>query len=134
MLGEMVGKETGQITLQRVLPSTGQSMLIEVSFRGAGTLLGVEVTETGTYQASLRQDGNLQGEGQGVVITQDGEMATWVGGGVGKFTGPGAVSWRGAIYYQTNSQKLAPLNDIAAIFEFDVDEQGSIQASVWEWK
>ena len=134
MLGEMVGKESGQVTLQRVLPTKGQGLLVEVSFLCTGMLSGVAVTDVGTFEAAARPDGNLQGEGQGVVTTEDGEVATWLGGGVGKFTGPGAVKWRGAIYYQTASPKLASLNDVAAIYEFDVDANGNIQHSVWEWK
>ena len=60
-------------------------------------------------------------------------MATWKGGGVGKFTG-GGVSYRGAIYYSTASQKLARLNGIATVFEFEVDADGNTQSKIWEWK
>jgi hypothetical protein len=56
-------------------------------------------------------------------MTEDGEMATWRGQGVGRFTGRGrAVSYRGAIYYQTTSERLARLNGIAVVFEYDSDE------------
>jgi hypothetical protein len=67
-------------------------------------------------------------------MTSDGEMATWRGEGVGRFTGRGAVvSWRGAIYYQTASPKLARLNSVAVFFEYEVDENGKTQAKLWEW-
>ncbi len=48
-------------------------------------------------------------------MTQDGEMVTWKGQGIGRLTGVGAVSWRGAVYYQTASEKLARLNGIAGV-------------------
>ena len=68
-------------------------------------------------------------------MTKDGERVTWTGQGVGSFTGRGsAVSWRGSLYYQTSSQKLARLNSVAAVFEYEVDENGNSSSKVWEWK
>jgi len=97
-----------------VLPGTNGPE-VEVSFQSNGTLRGVHETNMGTYITITRPDGTLFGEGQGVVMTDDGEMAAWKGHGVGRFTGHGsAVSWRGARYCQTNSPKLARLNSIAA--------------------
>jgi hypothetical protein len=61
-------------------------------------------------------------------------MATWKGHGVGKFVGGGAVSYRGAVYYSTASPKLARLNGVAGVFEFDVDANGNTTAKSWEWK
>ncbi len=58
------------------------------------------------------------------MITGDGDMATWKGQGVGKFEGGGAVSCRGAVYYSTASPKLARLNTVGVVFEFDVNAQG----------
>jgi hypothetical protein len=135
MLGEQVAEETGKVTTQRVLPTGAHGPEIEVSFEGRGTLLGIGATDLGTYTAVLRSDGTFYGQGQGIVMTEDGEAATWIGNGVGRFTGEGgAVSWRGAIYYYTASQKLARLNSVAAIYEFEVDEDGGVQNKVWEWK
>ena len=37
----------------------------------------------------MLKEGVLQGEGQGMVISKDGQgMASWTGQGVGRFTGP----------------------------------------------
>ena len=135
MLGEKLGEETGRITVQRVLPSEGPGPKVEVSFEGRGTLLGVEMTDMGTYVSSARPDGTLFGSGQGIIMTKEGDMVSWTGQGVGRFTGRGsAVSWRGAIYYQTASQKLARLNSVAVVFEYEVDEEGKVHATIWEWK
>jgi hypothetical protein len=76
----------------------------------------------------------LYGEGQGVIITKDGEAATWKGQGVGRFVAGGAVSYRGAVDYSTTSPKLARLNTIAAVFEFDADANGNTHSKLWEWK
>jgi hypothetical protein len=67
-------------------------------------------------------------------MTHDGQTATWKGQGVGKFLAGGAVSYRGAVYYTTASPKLARLNSVAAVFEFEVDAKGNTSSKTWEWK
>jgi hypothetical protein len=135
MLGEKLGEETGKITGYRVRPSDGMHPKVEVSFQAAGKLLGIDTTGMGTYQSVLGADGVLRGEGQGVIMTREGDVITWIGQGVGRFTGQGSgSSWRGAIYYQTSSQKLARLSTVAAIFEHEVDGEGNVHNLVWEWK
>jgi hypothetical protein len=68
-------------------------------------------------------------------MTDQGEAATWRGQGVGRFTGRStAVSYRGAIYYQTASERLARLNGIAVVFEYETDESGKTSAKAYEWK
>jgi hypothetical protein len=135
MLGEMIGETRGKITGNRVLPSDGQAPKIESSFQESGKMFGMEVTDMGTYWSVTRAGGMLYGEGQGITMIKDGEMASWTGQGVGKFTGRGgAVSFRGALYYQTSSSKLARLNSVAVVFEFEVDETGNTHGKFWEWK
>jgi hypothetical protein len=135
MLGEQIGEVTGQITGMRVLPDEGHGAKVEVSFQQSGTLLGVHVNDMGTYVSVTRPDGTLFGDGQGVTMTEDGEMATWRGQGVGRFTGRGgAVSYRGAVYFQTTSERLARLNSMAVVFEYETDESGKTTAKDYEWK
>lgn len=135
MLGEMIGEEHGKVSAVRALPSNGQTVRMEVSFQSTGNLVGVEATNMGTYISTLMPSGLFNGNGQGVVMTKDGDMATWSGTGVGKPAGKGlAVSWRGAIYFQTSSKRLEGLNKIATIFEYEVDENGNTSAKFWEWK
>src|SRR5712692_83798 len=134
MQGEKLGEETGKVTGQRVLPNPGGLPKMETSFHVTGTLLGTAQTTRATYQAGMRPDGHLFGEGQGIVVSKDGDMATWVGQGVGTLKKDGAVSYRGAIYYSTSSAKWARLNGVAAIFEYEVDAQGNTRAEIWEWK
>lgn len=135
MLGEQIGEGSGRLTQRRVLPSEGAGPKVEASFQQTEKLLGVEAIDMGTFTSVVRPDGSLLGEGQGVIMAKDGDMASWTGQGVGRFTGRGtAVSWRGALYYQTASPGLARLNSVAAIFEFEVDENDNTMAKVWEWK
>jgi hypothetical protein len=68
------------------------------------------------------------------MLTADGGMVAWKGGGVGRFVGGGAVSYRGAIYYSSSTPQFARLNGVAAVFEFDVDTAQNTHSKVWEWK
>jgi hypothetical protein len=134
MIGDKIGVETGKVTSQRVLPNPGGGPKMETSFQGTGTLLGVSERVTATYHASLRPDGTLYGEGQGLVMGNKGETATWVGQGVGTMKKDGSVSYRGAVYYQSSTPKWSRLNKVAAIFEYEVDAQGNTKGEIWEWK
>lgn len=133
MLGEMIGETQGKIIVNRVLPSEGNSPKVESSFQESGTILGVDVTDIGSYWSVVRADGTLYGEGQGVIMTDDGEMAAWTGQGIGRFSGR-ATSWRGSLFYQTQSKKLARVNGMVAVFEYEIDENGNTHARLWEWK
>ena len=134
MLGEKIGESTGKVTSRRVLANPGGGPKVETSFQAKGFLLGVEQTEHGTYTAMMRADGTLFGEGQGLLVSRDGDMATWVGQGVGTIKPGGVVSYRGAVFYQTTSPRWLRLNSIAGVFEYEVDVDGNSKSQVWEWK
>ena len=106
---------------------------METTFQASGTILGVAHRTTGTYTSSMRPDGSLFGQGNGLVMSSEGG-ASWVGDGVGKLKPDGSVSFRGAIYYQSASPKWTRLNGMAAVFEYDTDPQGNCRAQIWEWK
>ena len=132
MLGEQIGETRGKRIVRRVLSS--DPVRVEVSFEDSGKMLGINVNGFGTYTSQVRADGTLYGEGEGAYITQDGEMLAWKGSGLGKIKEGGAVSYRGILYYRTASQKLARLNTITGVFEYEVDAKGETLAKVWEWK
>lgn len=133
MLGEIVGEMRGRRTGRRVL-SIDSGFKVEVNFEDKGKLMGLDGGGIGTYVAVPRADGTLCGEGQGVFVTPDGETAAWKGIGTGKFTGGGAVSYRGALTFNTMSKKLAQLNTFAGVFEFEVDADGNTHSKIWMWK
>lgn len=134
MLGEKVGEGSGKVTAQRVLPNQGSGPRMETSFHSTGKLRGIEYTENGTYCATVRPDGTLFGEGQGILTGKDGHSATWTGSGVGTMKSDGSVSYRGAIFSASTSPQWSRLNGIAQIFEYEVDTQGNTRNQVWEWK
>jgi hypothetical protein len=135
MLGELISEENGQVTAMRVLAAgDGLHPVVEVSFQAAGQLLDSAVTDLGTYESAVRPDGSLFGEGRGVLMAADGAAVTWRGQGVGRFTGSGGVRWRGAIYYETASERFARLNGVAGVFEYETGEDGKTTAKIYEWK
>ena len=134
MLGNQIGEERGQVTTMRVLAEDGPLSRIEISFQAQGRVLDCDVSEIGTYISTVRPDGTLFGEGQGLYMGTDGSAARWVGQGSGRFTGPGRVSWRGSIHYSDGTAALASLSGTCALFEYEVDESGKTEARLFEWK
>jgi hypothetical protein len=133
MLGEQIGEETGKVMVRRVISVEGGTK-VEVTTQSTGKLLGVETRNTVTYQAGIRPDGSLYGEGHGLVVGKGGEQATWKGAGVGRLLEGGAVSYRGALYYHSDSPNFRRLNAVAVIFEYSADAEGNTKSKSWEWK
>jgi len=133
MLGDLVLEAKGKTTGKRVLSAEGPK--VEVSFASQGTYKGTPVKELGTFWSIPRPGGVLYGEGQGAIMTNDGEMGSWTGRGIGKIGEGGKLSYRGSVVYQTASQgKLAPLNNAVIVFEYDVDADDNSTERGWEWK
>ena len=132
MLGELLGENTGKRIVRRVLATNPPK--VEVSFEDSGKMLGVATNGFGTYTSVVRPDGSILGEGQGVMFTADGELISWTGSGQGKFGPGGSISYRGILYFQTASQKLARLNSAPGAFEYETDPDGKTRNKVWEWK
>ncbi len=132
MLGELLAESTGRRVVRRVLET--DPLTVEVTFEDTGTMLGVATNGLGTYTSVVRADGSVYGEGQGADFTADGEMVSWKGSGQGKLGPGGSVSYRGILYFQTASQKMARLNATPGVFEYEVDAEGKTRTKIWEWK
>ena len=145
MLGDLIYEHKGKIIGQRVLGNASEKgevvvlPKIETTFSADAKLKGtINITDTGTYWSIVRQGGILSGEGQGLYMTKDdtsGETATWTGYGIGCLAAGGRVSYRGSLFFRTNSTgKMSFLNNIVGVFEYEVDESGNTAAKMWEWK
>ena len=132
MLGDKIGEVKGKRIVRRVVsvdPPTA-----EVSFEDAGQMFGVPTTGIGSYTSVVQSDGSLQGNGQGLITTHDGEAITWTGTGQGRLGSGGAISYRGMLFFRTSSQKLARVNNSCGAFEYEVAADGTTVSKVWEWK
>jgi hypothetical protein len=135
MLGELLGQMEGKVSSssQRVVDIKGRTM--ETTVMASGSLKGVQVTETLTYVANPTSKGVLHGVGNGILTTEDGDIVTFTGEGIGAFDASGVLKWRGAIFFDTSSEgKLGSLNNIVGVFEAQVDAQGNFRDKTWEWK
>jgi hypothetical protein len=133
MLGELIGEMEGKVSSQRVIDVKGPTM--ETSVTASGRLRGVQVTETLTYVANTSSKGVLHGVGNGIITTEEGDIATYTGEGISRSDASGVLKWRGAVFFETSSEgKLGFLNNIVGVFEAQVDAQGNFTDKTWEWK
>lgn len=134
MLGDLIYEAQGKLTGTRVLDA--EDLKMESSFTAQGKIKGVEVTEMGTFWSAMRPGGVLYGEDQAILMTKDGDVAPAQPRGIGHYTGPGKVAFKGAAIYGTNcTGKLSFLNNFVMMFEADVDQiNGTISIKGWEWK
>jgi len=133
MLGELISQVTGKVTSRRILDSQAGKM--EVSFTAAGRVKGTECMEMGTYSSWMLPDGSMEGKGQGMYMTTDGQMISWTATGLGKFSGPGKISFRGSLHLKTMSKgSLASMNNVVGVFEHESDMDGNLATKTWEWK
>lgn len=132
MLGDKLGHVSGDTTGMRVLSTSPPKM--EVSYRAQGNLIGIDMLDTGTYHAELDSSGRLHGAGQGISMSAEGDVVRWNAKGVGHPTAGGGASYRGAIFYSTDSERLARLNGACGVFEFEASADGKVDGTVWEWK
>jgi hypothetical protein len=137
MLGNKLWEGGGRTVGTRVLPGDDfRYVKLEVSIEGPGKLLGMDATNMGTFTAFERVPGQMYAEGQGIIMTADGESAIWNGHGVGHPNGDGmGVSIRYSIAIQASpTGKLASLNSVLGVGEFESKADGSWTDSNWEWK
>jgi hypothetical protein len=77
----------------------------------------------------------LHGWGNGVLITTDGDKATYTGEAIGKIDFSRNVRWHGSLFYNSSaSGKLASLSNLVAVLEAEVDAQGNFSEKTWEWR
>jgi hypothetical protein len=137
MLGELLFESKGKITGQRVLSVKNGIPKLEISITGTGIFTGsLEVTTSWTYWTIQRPDGTSYSEGQGIIMTKDGnEVATATGRGEGKMTDSGKMRYVSALFYETYSKnKLSFLNHLIGVNEYEVDVSGNYEHRLWEWK
>jgi hypothetical protein len=127
--------EKGRIIGQRVL-SVGPQPQIEFTVVANATINGnISATNTGTTVSTLQDNGVFRSTGQGFIMTEDGEVATYTSQVVGTLTEDGGVKSLGTNIWSTNSTgKLAFLNDMVNIFNLQADGYGNFSAMGWEWK
>jgi hypothetical protein len=133
MLGEQIPELKGKGTGQRVLDVEGPSIETTISFDG--TYKGTPVKEIVTFVGRPTSSEVIHGEGQGVIMAGESEMATFTAEAFGRINPKGGRKWRGSHFYRTSSNgKLAFLNNVVGVFEAEMDADGNAKNQIWEWK
>jgi hypothetical protein len=143
MLGEQIYEAKGQITGSRVLDA--EQFKMEYSYMIEGRLRGIEVMETGTYWSIPRAGEVVYGEDKAIVMTKDGNsMCSLSPRGIGRFTGPGKVAFRGAaLCGEARCNEIKPdgtgelsfLSNMVIVFEAEVDQTTrTLMVKGWEWR
>jgi hypothetical protein len=131
MLGSQIGEGKGKRTGRRVIATTPY-VQIEATVEETTTMLGIQGMNIITYHASTKPDGSLDGQGEGVFMTPDGDTVSWKGIGVGRFGAGGSLQYCGSLSYTTASKKFLRLNGIAGVFQWEIDAQGNTHSQIWE--
>jgi len=129
MLGELIGEFKGKNTGYRMLPD-GK---MEVTAQGTGKILGVDGFLLSTSVGTMGADGVFMGEGNGSIMTMEGEVLLMKGIAIGYPSGKGGTT-RTATVHTTQSKKLARLNKVVGVHEYETDMQDNWTAKIWEWK
>jgi hypothetical protein len=137
-LGNPFFVEQGRIIGQRVLAVTPQPQL-EFSFMANASInigdIVINAVNTGTSVSTLNADGTFRGEGQGILRTERGDVATWTNQVAGNLTPEGTIITRGVGFWSTPSTtgELAFMNGMITVFEVQIDREGNLSAREWEW-
>jgi hypothetical protein len=129
MLGELIGEFKGKNTGYRVLPD-GK---IETTAQGTGKILGVDVFILSTSVGTMGANGIFMGEVTSSFMTIEGDSIMSKGVAVAFPSGNGGVT-RAASIHMTQSPKLARLNKVVGLHEYETDMQDNFTGKIWEWK
>jgi hypothetical protein len=108
--------------------------MANASINNAGGVV-INAINTGTSVSTLNADGSFHGEGQGILRTQAGGVATWTNQVVGNLTSEGTIITRGVGFWSTPSTtgELAFMNGMITVFEVQIDMEGNLSAREWKW-
>ena len=137
-IGNSFYEETTKSTGIRVV-DVSHGPKIEISFEGNGTINGsTQVTDIGTIWTlpTSPDETNLYSEGQGILTTQQGAMATYKQQAFGEITSDGRVLFRGAMFFSSSPSQageLAFLDNLVGVYNYESDLAGNAERVVWEW-
>jgi hypothetical protein len=139
-LGNPFFVEQGRIIGQRVLavipqPQLEFSFMANASINNGRDNVTINAVNTGTSVSALNADGTFRGQGQGILRTQGGGVATWTNQVVGSITSEGTIITRGVGIWSTplTTGELAFMNNMITVFEVQIDREGNLSAREWEW-
>lgn len=136
-LGEKLLEEKGKVTSQTIKSIGTEGVTTESNFvgetEGFGRLKGV----VGKYMATAittQKDAITRGSFQGVLSTNDGEVVTIKGFGMGKVE-KGRLRGANLVIFKADSRKLSWMNRIIAFWEVTANAKSlEFSGIAYEWK
>ena len=137
-IGNLRYQERGRVTSQRVIDGNGP--VVENSYSAAGTLTAngaatdrIPVTNIGTIKVFFRSGGATYGEGQGVMTSRNGEIATWISQGIAQADQAGNIVAIGsAILGPSSTGSLAFFNNMVLVYKQVVDQTNNVSTRAWQ--
>jgi hypothetical protein len=132
------GGPSGLIGL-RILDLDGEKgPKIEVSYLANVTIRGdINATDMGTMRSVTNPDRTVYSEGQGILTSATGNMATYTFQGVGKYSSNGTLRNHGSYFFISDtspSSELSFLNNKVGVYADEIDIAGKGIARIWELK
>lgn len=138
MLGDIIYETNlGKLIGTRLVSAEGEIPKIEVTISQEGLLkASMDATGLVTFWSEQQKDGSIYAEGQGVLILKDDRAATatWIGKGVAHYQNQTRRDVGSVFFNSSNNDKLAFLDNVVGVFEYEILEEGTSKGKIWEWK
>ena len=95
----------------------------------------MNVSEIGTSWSELRENFSSRDHGQGIIVSDKGEIATYVAEGQETIGKDGKLLSHGIMFFNSSSSGgLARLSNALGVYASQSDTNGTILTKVWELK
>ena len=117
------------------IPEPGKP-LMEVSWAGGGSLRGTtNVSDFGTVWVEFGTDGFSRSHGQGIIMNEKGEVATYTLQAIGTMGKDGYLRNHGTVFFNASSGgDFASLSKTVGVFADQINQKGNAVTKIWELK
>ncbi len=117
------------------IPEPGKP-LMEVSWVGGGSFRGTtNVSDFGTVWVEFGTDGVSRSHGQGMIMNEKGEVATYTVQAIGTMGKDGYLRNHGTVFFNASSGgEFASLSNTVGVFADQINQKGNAVTKIWELK
>jgi hypothetical protein len=138
MLGDIIYEtKIGKLIGTRLMSVEEGTPKIEVTISQEGILnKSMDATSLVTFWSAQQKDGSIYAQGQGVLMLKDDRAATatWIGKGIAHYHDQIRRDVGSVFFRSSNNDRLAFLNNMVGVFEYEILEEGTSKGKIWEWK
>jgi hypothetical protein len=117
------------------IPDPGKPIM-EVSWAGGGSLRGTtNVSDFGTVWVEFGTDGVSRSHGQGIIMNEKGEVATYTFQAIGTMGEDGYLRNHGTVFFNASSNgDFASLSNTVGVLADQINQKGNAVTKIWELK